>query len=252
MDKELVQYQNRFRELADKSYTQNVYTFTGFLSMAEQDVYYRMERELQFASAVLFGGTGDCERKVLRFGNAEEFGYEEEFPIACIHIVPLIKKFADDFSHRDFLGALMNLGLERSSLGDIFLLEKEAYLFCLENMAEFICDNLDKVKHTNVRCERVTDTRELPVREPIPEEINVSSERADGVIAKLYHLSREKSQNLFAEKKVYIDGRMTENLSRTLKDGEIVSVRGFGRFIYQGIKYHTKKGKLCVSVEVYR
>lgn len=90
------------------------------------------------------------------------------------------------------------------------------------------------------------------MREPEPVEITVNSERADSVIAKIYHLSREKSQQLFVEKKVYVDGRLTENLSRTLKSGELVTVRGFGRFIYRGLKYETKKGKLCVVAEVYR
>lgn len=252
MDKEVLQLQNRFRELADKSYTRNVYTFSGFLSLAEQDAFLQLERELGRVKWQLFGGATDCERKMLRFGCPEDLGYEEEYPIVCIHICPLLKKFADDFSHRDFLGALMNLGIERSTLGDIFIRDKEAYLFCQESMADFICEKLDKVKHTNVRCERMETGMELVMSSPEPVEITVNSERADSVIAKLYHLSREKSQQLFAEKKIYVDGRMTENLSRSLKSGELVTVRGFGRFRYRGTKYETKKGKLCVLAEMYR
>lgn len=252
MDKEQIQLQNRFRELADKSYTQNIYTFTGFLSLAEQDVFLQMSKEAGHVSYQLFGGEKLCERKMLRFGCPEELGYEEEFPIACIHIQPLLKKFADELSHRDFLGALMNLGIERSTLGDIFVTDKEAYLFCQEGMTEFICEKLDKVRHTNVRCRLVKGAQELLVQEPEPVELTASSERADGVIAKLYRLSREKSQSLFAEKKVYIDGRLTENLSRSLKAGELVTVRGFGRFLYEGVKYETKKGKLCIRAKLYR
>lgn len=252
MEKEINKLQNRFRDLADKSYTQNIYTFSGFLSLAEQDAFLQMERELGHVKWQLFGGTPDCERKMLRFGCVEDLGYEEDYPIACIHICPLLKKFSDDFSHRDFLGALMNLGIERSTLGDIFLKDKEAYLFCQESLTDFICEKLDRVKHTNVRCERISADTELEMNSPEPVEITVSSERADSVVAKLYHLSREKSQQLFAEKKIYVDGRLTENLSRILKDGELVTVRGFGRFLYRGMKYETKKGKLCVCAEVYR
>lgn len=252
MDKEVLQLQNHFRDLAEQSYTRNVYTFSGFLSLAEQDVFLQLERELRHIKWELFGGTLDCERKMLRFGCMEDLGYEEEYPIVCIHICPLLKKFADEFSHRDFLGALMNLGIQRSTLGDIFIRDREAYLFCQEGMADFICEKLDKVKHTNVRCERMVAGMELVMSSPEPVEVTVSSERADSVIAKLYHLSREKSQQLFAEKKIYVDGRMTENLSRILTPGELVTVRGFGRFRYRGTKYETKKGKLCVWAEVYR
>lgn len=252
MEKEEVQLQNRFQELADKAYHQNVYTFTGFLSLAHQDIFFRMAGGIGHIAYRMFGGSGDCERKMLRFGSPEEFGYEEAFPIVCVRIRPLQKKFAEDFSHRDVLGALMNLGIDRSTLGDIFLADKEAFLFCQEKVAAFICDGLVQVRHTRVCCEPVENMRELPVKEPVVEEITVNSERADGIIAKLYHLSREKSQQLFAEKKIYLNGRLLENGGRSLKKDELVTVRGFGRFFYKGICYETKKGKLCVSAEVYR
>lgn len=252
MDKEILQLQNRFRDLAEKSYTQNVYVFSGFLSLPEQDVFLKTAGEIRHVSYRLFGGREDCERKMLRFGSPEELGYEEEFPIVCIHISPLLKKFADDFSHRDFLGALMHLGIERNILGDIFIADQEAFLFCQETMASFICEKLDKVKHTHVRCEILEDRLTVPVKKPQTEEVTVNSQRADGIVARLYCLAREKSQKLFEDKKVYIDGRLAENPSRCLKAGELVTVRGYGRFLYQGICYETKKGKLCVKAQVYR
>lgn len=252
MDKETIQLQNRFRDLADKSYAQNIYVFTGFLSLAEQDIFLKTAGEISHVSYRLFGGRGDCERKMLRFGSPEDLGYEEDFPIVCIHICPLLKKFADDFTHRDFLGALMHLGIERNILGDIFMAEQEAFLFCQEAMSSFICEKLDKVKHTHVRCEILREGLTVPVKEPQPEEVTVSSQRADGIVARLYGLAREKSQKLFADKKVYIDGRLAESPSRCLKSGELVTVRGYGRFLYQGVCYETKKGKLCIKADVYR
>lgn len=252
MEKEELQLQKRFRELADKAYNQNIYTFTGFLSLVEQDVFFRMAGEISHITYQMSGGSRDCERKILRFGSLEEFGYEEAFPIACVRICPLQKKFAEDFSHRDVLGALMNLGIERSTLGDIFLGDKEAFLFCQEKVAAFICGGLLQVRHTRVSCEPAKDMQDIPLREPVPEEVTVNSERADGIIAKLYHLSRDKSQQLFTEKKIYVNGRLLENAGRSLKVDELVTVRGFGRFIYRGVRYETKKGKLCVGAEVYR
>lgn len=252
MDKETVQLQNRFRDLAEKSYAQNIFVFTGFLSLAEQDIFLKTAGEISHVSYRLFGGREDCERKMVRFGSPEDLGYEEDFPIVCIHISPLHKKFADDFTHRDFLGALMHLGIERNILGDIFTADQEAFLFCQETMTSFICQKLDKVKHTHVRCEVLQDRLLIPVKKPQPEEVTVNSQRADGIVARLYHLAREKSQKLFEEKKIYIDGKLAENPSRCLRPDELVTVRGYGRFLYQGICYETKKGKLCVKAEVYR
>ena len=109
-DKEEQQFCNRLRDLANKSYQQNIYTFSAFLGLSEISVYEQMKKEISFAHPMLFGGYGMAERQMVRFGSPQEFGYEEEFPITCIHVTPLLAKFADELSHRDFLGALMNLG----------------------------------------------------------------------------------------------------------------------------------------------
>lgn len=250
-EKERMQLKNRFKELAEKAYAQGIFTFTGFLSLPEQDVFWQVADQCRHVGYELRGGNGECERKMLRFGSVEELGYEMEFPIVCLCIKPLLKKFSDELTHRDFLGALMNLGIERSSLGDIFIRDREGYLFCQEGIGPFICENLDKVKHTNVRCEAV-DLQETFLQ-PVPElvEVTVSSERIDSVIAKLFNKSRTQSLELFTQKKVYVDGRINENNSRYLKEGETVTVRGFGRFKYLGIKYETKKGKICIQAEIF-
>lgn len=251
-EKELLQLQKRLKDLADKSYRQNVFTFSGFLGLAELDAYYRMEKELLFSHPALFGGDEAAERKIIRFGSVEDFGYEEEFPIVCIHIKPLLAKFADNLSHRDFLGALMNLGMERSCIGDIRVGDKEGFLYCLSTMADFICENLIQIKYTHVSCEIVERMGETVRDEPLVKDVQVSSLRIDGCIAKLYNLSRTESLVLFQSGRVYVDGRLTENNSRQLKPGEVVNVRGYGKFVFLGIKYETKKGKLCLETQVYR
>lgn len=85
-EKEIQQLKNRIRELADKSYNQNQYTFTGFLGLAEQDALWQVEREVKFAGITLYGGREEAERKLLRFGSEAELGYEQPFPICCIRI----------------------------------------------------------------------------------------------------------------------------------------------------------------------
>ena len=251
-EKELQQLGKRLQDLADRAYKQNIFTFTDFLGLAEQDVFWRMEPELRSVGTKLWGGREGADRVMLRFGNPEELGYDAEFPIVCIHIRPLNQKFADDLSHRDFLGALMNLGMERETFGDIIVGEKQAYLFCLESMAEFIVGNLSQVKHTSVTCEIVKELKEFVQEEPKKELLQVASPRADAVIAKVWKLSREESLSLFRSGKVFIAGRSCENNSRTLKNGEAVNARGYGKFVFLGEKGETRKGKINVEVAVYR
>ncbi len=250
-EKERQQLQRRFAELAEKSYRQNLYCFTGFLDMAQQDVLYGMRREISYVPCLLYGGNEGCERQMARFGSEEMMGYEEPFPIVCLEIRPLLEKFAEDLTHRDFLGACMNLGFDRSMLGDILIRGHTAYLYCTERIAGYVEEHLTKVRHTSVACRRYTGGMEnlKPARER--REYPVASERLDGVTARVFGLSREAGGRLFSERRVFVNGRIQENGSRTPKEGDIISVRGYGKFLYHGMTHRTRKGKCKIAVDVY-
>ena len=251
MDKETIVLKKRLLDLANQSYQNNMFTFSGFLSLHEQQLIEEIRKENAFVSVTLYGGITDCERVMARFGNKEDLGYEEEFPICCIKIEPLIEKFADVLTHRDFLGAVMNLGIERNTIGDIFVQGKSAYLYCHQKMAEYLLEELDKVKHTHVKCRLIDSVEELPVSEPVPKEVLVSSCRFDGVIAKVYNISRTGSLELFRSGRVFVNGKLMENNSYVLKAGDSVTARGFGKFIFKEEVYKTKKEKLRILIEIY-
>lgn len=250
----------RLNELARKSYERNMYVYTDFLGLAEQSILYGIERELQYAGVTLQGcayvnsdADDMTERKIARFGLAENCGYEENFPIVCLRIKPLQKKFADALTHRDFLGSLMNLGMDRSKLGDLFVKDKEALVFCQESVADYLMEELRRVKHTDVSCSVASEEEIALITQVKPEDalLQVSSERIDACIAKLYNISRNDSLELFRQGKVYVNGRLCENNSYMLKKEDAVTVRGYGKFLFQGITGETRKGKLCVTLAVY-
>lgn len=186
--KEIEQIKKRLHDLADRSYSQNIYTFSGFLGLSEQDVFYQLERELSYAHPTVFGGHCNAERVIISFGDESELGYKAQFPIVCLHITPTAPKFAEALSHRDFLGALMNLGIERATLGDILVNEKECYLFCLESISEYIIENFVKVRHNFVKCTPVSSIKEVPKETPSELTVQVASLRADALISKVYNL----------------------------------------------------------------
>ena len=253
-EKELQQLKNRFRDLADKSFQQGIFTFTGFLGLSEQDIFWREEPGLRYAGYCLNGGCESPDRVMVRFGKPEELGYEVPFPMVCIHITPLVQKFADPLSHRDFLGALMNLGIERSTIGDIKVGEKQAYLFCVESIAEFICDNLRQVKHTHVKCMVTEEFRELPQEEPVPVNIQVPSFRADAVLAKVYNISREKSLELSVRKGLCGRKALREQFP-SAEGGGNGQRKGIREVYFDGRAQGNKKGKAvcrsgCVQVTI--
>lgn len=171
-----------------------------------------------------------------------------------MRIAPKAPKFAENLTHRDFLGALMNLGIERDVLGDLFVeaqKEQGALLFCHENIADYIVEHLERVKHTNVFCKRTEGGATVQSAEPERISVTVSSPRADGVISKVYNLSREESRDLFNNGRIFINGIQTGNASCQLKEEDAVTVRGFGKFIYYGQTGVSKKGKDRVEIGVF-
>lgn len=242
----------RLMELANRSYNNNQYAFTNFLSVQELSEYYGMERELSFAGVTVFGGCDIAERQMIRFGSEENLGYVEEFPITPIRIKPLSSKFSDDLNHRDFLGALMNLGIKRETLGDIFVKGNEACLFCIDSMAEYITENLTRIKHTTVIASRDCDVSNIT--EPTLEDkiIQVNSERIDAVIAKVYNLSRGDALELFPKNLVFLNGRLCTENAKNLKAEDKVSVRGFGKFVFANVAGISKKGKTNCLIRIYK
>ena len=242
MDKDTIILKKRLKELAEKSYQQNRYTYTPFLDLYEQSIYQEERSSFAYVGSQLYGGHPFADRQLVCFGNEETLGYVEQPPIACIEIKPISKKFSDSLSHRDFLGALMNLGIERAMLGDILVFDNVGYVFCLEHIADVIVDQLFKVKHTQVSCEKTLKQLHM---EPKYQEVTgfVTSCRLDSIIGLAFQLSRSQSIPYIQGKKVFVNGRLVQSNSFLLKDSDIISVRGLGKFIFAGVDGMTKKGR---------
>ncbi|MBQ8327644.1 MAG: hypothetical protein IJX86_11265 [Lachnospiraceae bacterium] len=244
-------FEKRIKDLANQSYHKGLYMFSNFLNEAEIADVFSMDKELRFMEYSFFGGYEGSVRQVLCFGSEAQFGYEEEFPIDCIMVEPVSKKFSEELSHRDYLGALMNLGIERNTIGDIIIRDKSAYIFCLKKVSDYILESFSQVRHTTVKVKKV-ELPNLQFEVKIePVEVLVSSMRLDGILSKLLNISRSESILLFTQKKVFVNGRLYENNSGTLKEHDVVSVRGYGKFVYEGLLSETKKGKLRIKLGKY-
>ena len=250
MDEQL--FKKRLEELAQTAFMNSVYTHTPFLSEREQSLFHEMRQELSFADASLYGGHEDYYRCIVVFGSKEMFGYEGEIPLACAKISPLFKKFAETLTHRDYLGALMNLGIERNQIGDILISDGEAFVFCFRHMAEFLCRELTKVRNTQVETVGV-DFKEIHYRQEYSTKDGfVSSPRLDALVGLAFGLSRSKALSLFQSQKVFIRGKMETRNSYQAKPEDVISVRGFGKFRFQELGRETKKGRFHVKLQIYK
>ncbi len=242
---------NRLKDLADRSFQNGQYTFTNFLSVGEITVFKEHESELRYAHPELFGGYEGAERRMIRFGSEEELGFRQPFPIAILSVKPVMSKFADDLNHRDFLGALMNLGIKREMLGDILVTGKEACVFCKDSLAEFIIENLSRVKHTSVKISITEEMGDIFLPEKKEKIIQVSSPRIDAVAAKAFNLSRQGMLELFPAGFVQLNGIICTENAKALNAGDVVSARGHGKFEFAEQLGLSKKGKMNCKVLIY-
>ena len=242
---------NRIQDLAKASYNQNRYTFSAFLTVDEQSLIDQISSELRFVKYEFRGGHECCERQVIRFGSLDILGYDEDYPIGTLCIEPLMDKYAEELNHRDYLGALMNLGINRNVIGDIIVKGKKAYVFCLDSISELIISELTRIRHTSVIIKRVVgDVPDLE-RKLQDMEVLVSSSRLDAIVASICNMSRSKVLDLFRAKKVLLNNRICENNSIILKDGNSFSIRGYGKYIYEGEGSRTRKDRVYIKLKKY-
>lgn len=250
MNKEELLLQKRLAELSRIAYTREIVTFSEFLNLNELNILHTTPKDMLLSQYKTYGGYGLSERQMAAF-LPDALYYDYQYPIQIIEISPVNRKFAEELSHRDYLGAVMNLGIERCKLGDILIEDGKAILFAKEELAGYIMEHLTRIRHTTVR------TSILPAfedsYEPRYEELKgtVASVRLDTVLSLAYPLSRSKVTGLIEGARVFVNGKLVTSNGYRLKEGDILSVRKMGRIGYNGILSETKKGRYMVSIRKY-
>lgn len=250
MTREEEQFQKRLLDLAQTAWRRGIITYTDFLNLNEQNIYHNSQRLLSYIESRACGGYEGAERQMVAF-IPDALSDIVHYPIACLKISPLNAKFSDSPGHRDYLGSLMNLGVDRGKTGDIVLIDEDAYLFCEERIADYLSGELTRVRHTAVRCERCAfeDLHYTPKLEELTG--TVASERLDALLSLAFRTSRSSLTGLIEGGKTFVNGRLTTGCGYHLKEGDIVSVRGYGRFRYDGALAATKKGRCLVKIAKY-
>ncbi len=240
----------RVRDLAYQADTRGYTTYTDFLNMNEQSIFLTNLKELPPVHYQMWGGYEDAERKMIAFFTSDEI-LANEYDIKMLEIKPANAKFADSLSHRDYLGALMNMGIERCRLGDILIKDNCGYVFTDSIIGSYIESSLTKIKHTTVTCS-LKEIEEIDVTPEFREiRTTIASARLDAAIAAVFKTSRSSITGLISGGKVFVNSKLIESNSYTLKDDDIVSVRGHGKFIFKGINNQTKKGRLSATFLKY-
>ncbi len=250
MNKEEAMLRKRLVELSKQAFMKNIVTFSDFLNLNELNILHTTPKNELQSGYETFGGYESAERQMAAF-LPDALYYEYQYPICVLEITADSPKFAEKLNHRDYLGSLMNLGVDRSRFGDILVEDDRALLFSEREIAPYVAENLTKVRHTSVSAV-VKELEEIHY-EPRMQEIrgNVPSLRLDAVISAAFPMSRSKMTPYIEGGKVYVNGKLITSNGYQLKDGDLISVRGLGKIRYGGLLSETKRGRYVVSIQKF-
>lgn len=193
------------------------------------------------------GGLHSCERRIFIIGPDYLDKNQLEPKLSYLRI----KGDTEGLSHKDYLGAILNLGIKRSKVGDILLQNDYTDIVIKDEISNFILFNLEKVANKKVELTEI-DVKDLKEPEIDYKEVNkfLTSLRLDVVLSSIYNLSRTESMNLIKSGNVKVNWEPNPKSSKELEVGDTISTRGYGRAKLHSIDGMSKKGNIHVSIRI--
>ena len=223
--------------------------FSDFLDGAElvsvkENVVFPFDYNVEF-----FGGFSDAEKKIMGVFPQWEEPDAALFPIVCLKV---IGGYTRKLTHRDYLGTIMSLGIAQQKLGDIVVYDDFAYVLLHRDVAEYVRDNLNKIGNQGVKVEIIDDLSVIEIERKYKTIGAVcAAPRLDAVVGAAANISRAQSAALIGAGKVKLNHRETEKVAETVKEGDLISIRGYGRFIVHSFDGETRKMRLHITLKQY-
>lgn len=267
MDKQLIL--NKYSKPEDKlliskmldkielSKNKNKIQYTSFLDGYQKHLLEKILIQEKVDNYIISGGTENTERNIIVFypdklKDLINLNHKKILPIECIKI-QLPKEMYNKYSHRDYLGGLIKLGIKREKIGDIFVFENGADILVLNEISKFLITNLSSlIRFSKSKIEKINldDVREKQVNK---QEINiiVSSMRLDSVISEILKTSRGKAEEIINEGRIFVNFENIDKLTKQIKEKDLITVRGKGRFEIAKIEGETRNNRLRLVINKY-
>ena len=239
----------RARDLAERCERSGTVCVSGFLSPAEQ---YELQTRLGYipCGLVFHGGGDNCERAAAFF--LPDYMTEDMLDLSEYLCAMKLKAYFGQPGHRDYMGALLGMGIGREWLGDIQVEGDTAYVFCMKSVLRHLL-SIEKAGRYTVKASQVP-LEEVPARKVETESLSFSvmSPRLDAVAAGLFHLSRTEAAKQIAAGNVSLNYAQCLKADCIVKEGDILSLKGKGKGSISGMGGTSRKGRLFVYGEIYK
>ena len=231
-------------------FRKNILANTAFLSPRELEMCRFLFGQVEGLHS--FGGYEEAERKMLVYLPDyldEGTLFEEDSPLVCLRA-----SFydADNPSHRDFLGAMMGIGIARETVGDICVGKSSCDFFVTREITPYLLQNLTDAGRTRLHLEQI-NLRQVQISEPETKQIRdtLASLRLDSVISSGFRIGRSTAAQYVTAGRASINGLPCEKPDKALEEGCKISVKGLGKLCLRTVNGQTKKGRISVVIDRY-
>ena len=227
-------------------------TSTGFMNEREQDILISRLTVDSDIKAELFGGYPDADRRIMTFCPEYLDPSEEESPLTAVR-ASYYKDY--ELSHRDFLGALTGLGVSREAIGDI-LVNKEGHtadIIIKTDVRDFLLSDFTSAGRARLTVKEIPLSEiRIPLSETETVTDTVASPRIDAITSGGLGISRENAAALIKSGRLYLNRRLCTDCDKTVPDGSVVTVSGYGKFKVTVSDRLSKKGRIFINIERYK
>lgn len=231
---------------------------TDFLDMHQKTVAEKVLKSQKITNYICYGGYSNAERVMIIiypekledvFNNNQ---YDFNNIVRVIRVI-LPNEMKGKYSHRDYLGAVIKVGLKREKVGDIIVNLDGADLIVSKDISKYIVDSFKELTRFSKSDIYEESIEKLNITEPKTEVLNiiVPSMRMDSIVSELIRTSRSKALEIINAERVFVNSEVITKNSKMLKENDMITVRGKGRFKIIKILNSTKKGNLVLEVEKY-
>ena len=233
--------------------SKNKITHTDFFTEPEIIKIKKYLQQKNIHNFFFFGGQPDCDRKMLFF-YPEKLNYDLAFKnvsnILEIIRITLPNNLISSFEHRDYLSAIMKLGIIREKFGDIIVYNKGADIVIQKENSNYFKQNLEQLTRFKKSKIEILDINLIHEITKTQEEIQiiVNSMRIDNFVSEIAHTSRNKAEEILLEERVMINYETIVKASKQVNLDDLIVVRGFGKYKVLEILRTTKSGKLIIKL----
>ncbi len=230
--------------------------YTDFLDMYQMSLVKTFLKKIEFTNYLLYGGFENAERNVLII-------YPEKYNMAMVEKnyskiikaikITLGKEEIGKYSHRNYLGGVIKLGIKREKVGDILVSDDGADILVKSETAETLKQELGTLTRFENSKIEIIELQEVRNSEIKIEEVTiiVPSLRLDNFVSDLAKTSRSKAVQIIDSERVFINGQNETKASKQVKMGDVITIRGKGRFVVKEFSGSTRSGRSVIKVEKY-